>query len=298
MLGRIANLVGDKSTGKTLLAIEAASNFVRSYPDGMVRYCEAESAFDLEYAAAMGMPTANVSFASDITTVEDFYEDVEKTIDELKGRPCLYVVDSLDALSSRDEVGRDIDAATYGGGKAKQLSQAFRRLVQKLEASRVALLIISQIRDKVGVVFGEAHTRSGGRALDFYASQVVWLHEVRKISKTVKSVERVVGIQVRAKCKKNKIGLPFREAEFPIIFGYGVDDVTANIEWMMKVRGPGVLKDFGFGEQNWKAKVTMARNEGGAAQNDLRTKAKSTVLSMWQLVESEFLPKRGKYEDA
>src|SRR5487761_2481019 len=123
VLGRVVNLVGDKSTGKTLLAIEASANFLKRYPKGIVRYAEAEAAFDNDYAAALGLPVERVEFADTIFTVEDFFEALEKMLDALKDNPCLYILDSLDALSDRAELERDIDAGTYGGNKPKQIGQ-------------------------------------------------------------------------------------------------------------------------------------------------------------------------------
>lgn len=300
-MGRVANIVGDKSTGKTLLAIEASRNFVRTFEGATIRYCEAESAFDVAYAREMGMPVDQVSFTDTVVTVEDFYRDVEATIKKSGGKPCLYILDSLDALSSKGEMDREIDVSTYGSEKAKMMSQAFRRLVQTIENSNMAMIIISQIRDKIGVVFGESHTRSGGRALDFYASQVVWLSELEKMKRTVKGVERVVGIRVKARCKKNKIGLPFREASFPVLFGYGVDDLYANTEWLFQVRDEKAFTKWTTGTaitaNNWKMRVASIREGGGEEAHRFRQFLDAEVRRVWSEIEVGFLPKSKKYED-
>jgi recombination protein RecA len=295
VLGRMANLVGDKSTGKTLLAIEACANFVNTYPNGTIRYAEAESAFDVRYAEALGMPVASVTFAENITTVEDFFEDIEKVCTESKGQPILYILDSLDALSDRAEKDRKIDEGSYNMQKPKLLGQLFRRKIQVLEKSSVCLIIISQIRDKIGVTFGETKTRSGGKAMDFYASQVVWLSEIQKLKRTIDKVERVIGIQVRAMCKKNKIGLPFRSCEFPLIFGYGVDDLTANVEWLIEVGKEDRLAEVGMSKAGYKIRISSLRNKGGEEVSELRAKLNKIVDEEWCRIETNFLPKSRKY---
>jgi protein RecA len=296
VLGRMANIVGDKSSGKTLLAIEACANFVRDYPKGHVRYAEAEAAFDKDYAEALGMPVKSVEFAKNIFTIEDFFEDIEKVCKESsKAKPILYVLDSLDALSDRAEKDRKIDEGSYNLTKQKKLSELFRRKIQELEASNVCLIIISQIRDKIGVTFGETKMRTGGKALDFYASQVVWLSEVMKLKKTIDKVDRVVGIQVKANCKKNKIGLPFRTCEFPLLFGYGVDDLTANVEWLIASNKEDRLKELGLSKAGYKIRIHTLRNNGGTEMDLLRQALSKVVDDEWVAIETSFLPKSKKY---
>lgn len=295
VLGRIANLVGDKSTGKTLLAIEATANFARDYPDGLIRYAEAEAAFDQQYAAALGMPVERVAFSENLLTVEDFHADLSKHLKALKGRPGLYILDSLDALSDAAELAREIGDSSYGGSKPKKLGELFRRLTQEIEESRCLLIIISQIRDKLNVTFGETKTRSGGRALDFYASQVIWLAEVAKLKKTIDKVDRVIGIQVKALCKKNKIGLPFRNCEFPLLFGYGIDDITAAVEWLIEVNKKDHLADLGLSEAGYKVRLANIRNKGGEEIREFRKQVNAIVDVEWTKIETSFLPKSSKY---
>src|SRR5262245_41010125 len=131
--GRIANIIGDHSTGKTLLCIEAAANFINKYPKGKVYYREVEAAFDIDYARALGMPVDRVDFSHQrkevIDTVEDVFEDMEQILAKHAKQPALYILDSLDALSDREEAKRDIDKGTFGANKAKKLGELFRRLV-------------------------------------------------------------------------------------------------------------------------------------------------------------------------
>ena len=236
--GRIGNIVGDKSTAKTGLAVEASANFALKYPKGLIRYRECESAFDIHYARALGMPIDRIDFGDDpLDTIEDLFEDLGRVVAKAK-QPELYIVDSLDALSDRAELEREMDKGTYGAQKAKNLSQMFRRLVRPLNKSRVTLLIISQVRSNIGISFGRDTTRSGGRALDFYASQVVFLARLGSISKTVSGMKRPTGIRIKAKVDKCKVGLPFREADFIVKFGHGVDDVEACRSYLKQAKVP------------------------------------------------------------
>ena len=225
--GRIANIVGDKSTGKSLLAIEGATNFAIKYPRGKIRYRECEAAFDPQYAAALGMPINRVDFGNPLDTIEDLFEDMTKVIAKA-ATPELYIVDSLDALSDRAELEREMDKGTFGAQKAKNLSQLFRRLVRELSRKKVTVMIVSQVRSKIGISFGRDTTRSGGRALDFYASQVIFLAKISTLTKIAHNTKRPSGIRIKAKVDKLKVGgFPFREAEFNIKFGYGIDDFQA-----------------------------------------------------------------------
>lgn len=298
VLGRIANIVGDRSSGKTLQAIEACVNFHRQYPSGYIRYAEAEAAFDTAYAEALGLPPGVVEFTegdSEIRTIEDFYEDMVRAMDANKDRPMLYILDSLDALSDEAEAKREIGDASYGGTKPKKLGELFRRLVQRMESQEVLLIVISQLRDKLNVTFGEKQTRSGGRALDFYATHIVWLAEIEKLKRTVEKVDRVVGVRVRARVKKNKVGLPFRECEYPIIFGYGVDDITANVEWLLEVGCESRLAEVGLSKAGYKIRANNIRNKGGAELQELRAALAAIVFTEWQRIEQNFLPQSRKY---
>ena len=214
--GRVINVVGDKSTGKTLLAIEACANFALTFPKGIIRYKEAEAAFDKGYAEILGMPLDRVEFEEDFDTVEEFEKDVKAFCERIKKKrvPGLYIVDSLDALSDKAELGREIDKGSYGTSKARLMSEFFRRNKRTLQHAKVTLMIISQVRDKINATFGRKWTRSGGRAMDFYASQVLYLAEIKKLYKTVRGVKRAHGVVIRAKITKNKVGIPFREVDF------------------------------------------------------------------------------------
>lgn len=295
-LGRVANLVGDKSTGKTLCAIEACANFARQYPDGLIWYREAEAAFDEDYAEALGLPIDRVNFGEDGTntiweTVEDIFEDLTLACKEAKesGKPGLYIIDSLDALSSRAEMDRKIDEGSYGMEKQKQLGQLFRRLVRQLKESRVHLFIISQVREKIGISFGDKYRRSGGKALDFYASQVVYLSHLKQIKKRVKGVERPIANRVKVKVQKNKIGAPFRECEFTLRFGYGIDELDACLEFLHEA---GAIKQVEGYDANYQSRV---EDMEPAAYRKEVIKLRKLVRLNWNTIEERFKPTRKKY---
>ena len=264
-LGRIVNVVGDRSTGKTLLAMEAIANFFPKYDNGWVRYVEAESAFDEDYASALGIPMSRVESKNDLDTVEAVFEDLDSISYE---EPGLYIVDCLDALSDKAEMDRGIGEGSYGAAKAKKLSELFRRLVRKLAQKNIFVMIISQVRDNIGATFGEKHSRSGGKALDFYASQILWLAHIKTLKRTINKVERPTGITVRARCKKNKIGLPFRQCDFDIRFGYGIDDIGASTEFL---------------------------NTLGKAAPKTPEALREAVIREWYAIEKKFIPETRKY---
>lgn len=294
-LGRVVNIVGDKSTGKTLLAIEACANFARKWPNGSIWYNEAEAAFDLEYAQALGLPKKMLYLSTDCNTVEDFFEDLEKKLAESadSNAPGLYILDSLDALSDRAEMGREIDQGSYGAAKAKKMSELFRRCVRKIKTSNVCLIVISQVRDAIGVTFGVKYSRTGGRALDFYASQVVYLAQLGSNKRTIDKVQRSVGVKIRAKCTKNKVGLPRRECDFSILFGYGVDDIAASLEWLDSI---GKLDEFERTNAARLPRFLAKLNDMPADElASVRAEVDALVIKHWYRIEGEFLPTRRKY---
>ena len=267
-LGRIGNIVGDRSTAKTGLAMEAFANFEQKFKKGNMYFQEAEAAWDMPYAKRLGFPddAEVLPFAQ---TVEEFNKQLHEIANGEE--PKLVVLDSLDALSDRREQERDIDKGQdYNTGKALQMSAMFRKLRGRLARTNTSLIVISQVRDKINVTFGKKQTRSGGRALDFYASQVIWLSIASKKWTTVKKIKRATGVNIKAYCDKNKVGRPFRECEFPYIFEYGADDDAANLKYLRSIG------------------VKIPRN---MSEED----AKELVIQTWDEIEDGFTPKRSKY---
>lgn len=329
-LGRGINIVGDKSAGKTLLAMEIMAQTLLRFPGSWARYAESEAAWDAEYASALGLPVDQIELNPNderIETVEQLYDDMERCLDKHKGTPGgVYVIDSLDALSDEAEMEAGFNEASYGGAKPKAIGQLFRRLVGRFEEQNVLLVVISQLRDKLNVTFGETKTRSGGRALDFYMTHIVWLAEIEKLKRTIGGVDRIVGIQVEAYVKKNKVGLAFRKARYPILFGYGIDDLMASAAWLVEIKRERLLYPLGMKRGEAAVKVTRARvakksdvgkakveeeepkelrpykevilevrNKGGAEAREMREKLSALVRQEWARIETTFLPQAKKY---
>lgn len=293
--GRVINVVGDKSTGKTLLAIEACANFALTFVKGLIRYKEAEAAFDKGYAEILGMPLDRVSFEEDFDTVEELQKDIEAFAAKCKSKrvPGLYIVDSLDALSDKAEQKRDIEDGTYGVSKAKLMSEMFRRDKRKWQKAKITVFIVSQVRDKINATFGRKWTRSGGRAMDFYASQVLYLAEIKKLYKTVRGVRRAHGVVIRAKVTKNKVGIPFREVDFSLIFGYGIDDVLASLDWLKSIKATRVI---GLPASMRPSQEAKKIREMPRKRRLQRTeKIKAAVTEAWIEIEKDFLPTERKY---
>lgn len=299
----IFNLVGDKSSGKTLLAIESFANFERTFKEGRMRYAETEARFDPMFAASLGFPASVNRPEEPLETIEDFRDDLHDFFKLCSPeQPGLYVLDSLDALSDEAELkkyGKSQKAGdeeseakgSYGTAKAKAMSQMFRMFNKDMSKAGCSLGVISQLRDNVGVTFGEQSTRSGGRALNFYASQIVWLRETGKITKTESGQTRAVGVQTHAKVKKCSVGMPFREAEFSIIFGYGVDDSLSLIDWLAK--GSFYPKET---VKEIKSNLTRAKSAMDYVKLDeITLQLKLDAVKMWNDIEKALAPTMRKY---
>lgn len=297
--GRMVNIIGDKSTGKTLLAIEGMVNFYNTVENTRIIYKECESAFDIEYAEALGLPADEIEVEEDLDTIEDLYEDIERVIaeGEKSGKETLYIVDSLDGLSDRSEMKRKIDEGSYGGEKAKKLGEFFRKKIKPMTRAKVTLVIISQIRDNItAAAFGRKWKRSGGKALDFYASQIIYLANTGKITKTVNGKKRVVGVQIEALVDKNKVGNPHRTAAYPIIFGYGICDITAGVEWLQSNVGWDILDPLGFKKTTYLRMCGKIRDgEHTISAKEMRDQINALVREHWQDIELQLMPKQSKY---
>lgn len=297
-LGRISNVVGDKAVGKTLLAIEACANFALRYPDGRIWYREAESAFDVDYAEDLGLPTSRVDFGPEgidtsWDTLDDVVDDMLVQLDAGQDYPQgLYIIDSLDALSSRAELKRVPGEGTFALEKQKILGELFRRHRNQFKTRRVHVMFVSQIRDKIGVMFGDKHTRAGGKALDFYASQILWLHHIKIIKRKAGGVERPTAVRIRAKCKKNKVAPSFRECEFALRFGYGVEDLEASLAWLKEVQ---MLDRMGLNKDDVGAYLRRVDGLSPEEAQQKRQEAAAVVRKAWGEVEDRFKPTKRKY---
>lgn len=310
---RMINIVGDKSTGKTLIAIEAFINFNLKYPNSWLRYHEAEAAFDTRYATRIGLPVDRMDFVSEpgsrIDTAEGLFYELNDTINKAK-TPTLYILDSLDALTDEAEKKKNIEDQDYDR-KAAKMSELFRKLAARLADSQVCFIIISQIRDNVGVKFGKKTKRSGGRAMDFYASQVTWLADLGAVRRKIKGVERVYGRKIRILCEKNKVSDAWRECNFNIINQFGMDDIWANLVWLNSINEYKLLKSLGLNlfEKNKKGKLVVvedkervkkitkyARKMNVESDKVFKEELSGNVKRLWLDIEEKFKYPKGKYD--
>lgn len=297
VLGRMINVVGDKSTAKTALATEMLTNFHMRYPEGYMAYKETEGAYDMDYAEAMGAPVGDIDFGKKpITTAEGFARDLEAFAEKCydKDIPGMYALDSFDSLSDEAEMERNFGDASYGMQKAKVASEMFRKLTKLCERARVSTCIVSQVRENINVTFGEKYRRAGGKALDFYATHILWLAHKGQLKRTIKGVERVYGIEIKANVKKNKIGFPFRQCEFDFLFGYGIDDLTASIDWLKGIKRLGEA-ELPSSPEKLKAYMKELDKLDNRDYRDETKRIAKVVKRVWNEIEYDFLPKRSKY---
>lgn len=302
--GKYFFFVGDSQSGKTWLGLscfaEACIN--KSFDDYRLIYDNVEDGalMDLErfFGAKVAERIEPPAFEGDVPvfseTIEEFYFNIDDALEE--GKPFIYVLDSMDALSS-DYEGKKFDEnkkanregktakGDFGDNKAKRNSAWIRGVLAGIRDTKSILVVLNQTRDNIGAgLFEPKQTRSGGRALKFYATLEMWSSVVKQLRREVRGTKRQIGTQVRVAVKKNRYKGKDRTIEIPIYHSYGIDDVGSCVDFLVeekhwkKTKGAINAEEF---NKVWKRTQLIEHIEDEGLQMDLR----EIVADVWEEIE-------------
>ena len=242
-VGRITEITGMEASGKSLLAAHLLANTQKK--GGLAVYIDTENAMNEEFLRAIGIDISKLLYIQ-LETVEDIFEVIENIILKIKesdkDRLVSIAVDSVAAATTKVEQAQDYDKEGWATSKAIVLSKGMRKITQLIGRERVALIFTNQLRQKLGVMFGDPWTTSGGKAIQFHASCRLRLKAAGQIKAKIQGKEQTIGIKTKAVVVKNRMGPPLRTAEFNIYFESGIDDTGS---WLQVMKDYNLLKQGG-----------------------------------------------------
>jgi recombination protein RecA len=269
--GRVVEIYGPESSGKTTLAIHAIAEAQKA--GGIAAFIDAEHAFDRFYAEKLGVDIENL-----LISQPDNGEQALEITDHLirSGAIDIVVIDSVAALTPKSEIEGEMGDSKMGL-QARLMSQALRKLTANISKTKTCCIFINQLREKIGVMFGNPETTTGGNALKFYASVRI---DIRRISQ-LKDGDEVIGSRTRVKVVKNKIAPPFRKAEFDIMYGEGISrtgeiiDLGVDLNFIKKSGSWFSYGDTRLGQGRDAVKQLLSDNP--ELMEELNTKIRETI---------------------
>ena len=236
-IGRITEINGLESSGKSLVGAHLLASTQKK--GGVAVYIDTETAVSKEFLEVIGVDIDNMLYVH-LETVEEIFEAIEKIVvkvrEEDNSRLVTILVDSLAGASTKVEMEADFEKDGWATSKAIIISKAMRKITQMIGKRKVALVFTNQLRQKLGVMFGDPWTTSGGKALPFHASTRIRLKNKGQIKDTKKNT---IGMKIQAQVIKNRLGPPLRHCEFPLYFESGIDDDGS---WLTVMKEHGIVK--------------------------------------------------------
>jgi recombination protein RecA len=272
--GRITEIYGPESSGKTTLCLHVIANAQKG--GGIAAFIDAEHALDIQYGRKLGVDVDNL-LVSQPDTGEQALEIAETLV--RSGALDVIVIDSVAALVPRAEIEGEM-GDSHVGLQARLMSQALRKLTGAINRSQTAVIFTNQIREKIGVMFGNPETTTGGRALKFYASLRM---DIRRIG-SIKDREELVGNKTRVKVVKNKVAPPFKQADFDIMFNVGIDHYGIIVDLGVEsnvIQKSGAWFSYGevrLGQGRENAKAFLQENPQIAAEIEAKVKSELGML--------------------
>lgn len=279
--GRIIEIYGPESSGKTTVALHVVAEVQKS--GGVAAFIDAEHALDPKYSSALGVNVDEL-IVSQPDTGEQALDIAEHLV--RSGAVDVIVVDSVAALVPKQEIEGEM-GDSHMGLQARLMSQALRKLSGIINKSNCTMIFINQLRQKIGVIYGNPETTTGGNALKFYASVRI---DIRRVE-TLKSGTEMIGNRTRAKIVKNKVAPPFKTAEFDIMYGKGISrigdilDIGANLNIITKGGSWYSYNDTKIGQGRDNAKTYLLENPDVA--NEIEMKIRAKVAGDSSLIETE-----------